>query len=123
MTSGKSSTEYLQSVTRGEIDWINNQANPERVNETPWQYTTPEQYSPEAHITLLHRFLSTIPHIVPKDPELVSPRLWHPNFHAGNIYVDDQARISSIIDWQGAWTTPAFIEPTLHCFWIMRLTC
>jgi hypothetical protein len=29
--------------------------------------------------------------------------------HAGNIYVDEHARISSIIDWQGAWTTPAFI--------------
>jgi hypothetical protein len=67
---------------------------------TPLQYTSPEQ---------LHGFLSTIPHIIPKDLELVSPRLWHPDFHAGNIYVDDQARISSIIDWQGAWTTPAFI--------------
>jgi hypothetical protein len=33
----------------------------------------------------------------------------HPDFHAGNIYVDNQARISCIIDWQGAWTTPIFI--------------
>jgi hypothetical protein len=35
--------------------------------------------------------------------------MWHPDFHAGNIYVDDQGRISSIIDWQGAWTTPVLI--------------
>lgn len=70
---------------------------------------SPEQNSPQAHTALLQKFLATIPHITPQDPELVSPRLWHPDFHAGNIYIDDQARISSIIDWQGAWTTPVFI--------------
>ncbi|KAF1358902.1 kinase-like protein, partial [Lizonia empirigonia] len=104
-----SSTEYLDSVTRREIEWINAHANPQRATETPWHYTSPDQNSPKAHIALLQKFQSTIPHIVPKDPELVSPRLWHPDFHSGNIYIDDQARISSIIDWQGAWTTPVFI--------------
>lgn len=64
---------------------------------------------PEAHVALLRKLLTAIQYIIPEDPELVSPRLWHPDFHAGNIYVDDQARISSIIDWQGAWTTPVFI--------------
>ncbi|KAF1918997.1 hypothetical protein BDU57DRAFT_567762, partial [Ampelomyces quisqualis] len=88
---------------------INAFANPQRAAETPWQYTSPDQNSPKAHIALLQKFQAAIPHIVPKDPELVSPRLWHPDFHAGNIYIDDQARISSIIDWQGAWTTPVFI--------------
>ena len=53
--------------------------------------------------------LAVIPYITPKDPELVSSRLWHPGFHAGNVYIDDQARISSIIDWQGAWTSALFI--------------
>ena len=70
---------------------------------------SPEQNSPEVHTDLLQKYLSIIPHITPQDPELVSPRLWHPDFHAGNIYIDDQARISCIIDWQGAWTTPVFI--------------
>jgi hypothetical protein len=55
---------------------------------------------------LLQKFQSEVPNIVPKDPELVAPRFWHTDFHAGNIYIDDEARISSIIDWQGAWTTP-----------------
>lgn len=110
---GISSTEYLDSVTRREIEWINAHANPQRATETPWQYTSPGQNSPRAHIALLQKFQSTIPHIVPKNPELVSPRLWHPDFYAGNIYIDDQARISSIIDWQGAWTTPVFIGANL----------
>jgi hypothetical protein len=106
---GTSSAEYLESIARREIDWINTHANPEEPNKTPWQYVSPQQNSTEAHTALLEKFLVAIPYITPKDPELVSPRLWHPDFHAGNIYVDDQDRISCIIDWQGAWTAPVFI--------------
>ncbi|KAH7382206.1 kinase-like domain-containing protein [Pyrenochaeta sp. MPI-SDFR-AT-0127] len=103
------SIHYLESITRREIDWIGTYANPQRAAETPWQYTSSDQHCPKAHIDLLTKFLSAIPHISPKDSELGSHRLWHPDFHAGNIFIDDQFRISSIIDWQGAWTTPVFI--------------
>jgi hypothetical protein len=106
---GTSSAEYLKSVARREIEWINAHANPQESRKTPWQYTSPQQKSPEAHTALLKKFLATVPYITPKDPELASPRLWHPDFHAGNIYIDDQARISCIIDWQGAWAAPVFI--------------
>jgi hypothetical protein len=108
---GKSSIEYLRSIAHREIDWIKDfaVAGPEPSDTHLWQYTSPQQQSPEAHISLLNNFLSTIPHIVPKDPELASPRLWHPDFHAGNIYIDDQSRISCVIDWQGAWTSPVFV--------------
>lgn len=54
-------------------------------------------------------YISAIPYIIPEDEELLSPRLMHPDFHAGNIYVDENGKISSIIDWQAAWTTPLFI--------------
>lgn len=106
---GTSSKEYLKSVARREIEWINAHADPQEPNKTPWQYTSPHQKSPEAHKAFLEKFLAAIPYITPKDPELASPRLWHPDFHAGNIYVDEEARISCIIDWQGAWTAPVFI--------------
>lgn len=106
---GTSPAEHLKSVARREIDWINAHANPEEPNTTPWQYTSPQQKSPKAHTALLEKFLAAIPHIIPGVPELASPRLWHPDFHAGNIYIEDQDRISCIIDWQGAWTTPVFI--------------
>jgi hypothetical protein len=106
---GPSATLYLESITQREIDWISTYADAERVPETSWQYTSDEQHSPTAHVALLRNFLTAIPHVVPKDPQLVSPRLWHPDLHAGNIYIDDQARISEIIDWQGAWTSPVFL--------------
>lgn len=106
---GTSSKDYLEAIAHREIDWIQNYANPQEATETPWQYTSQEQQTSDAHIALLRKFLCAIPHIIPKDPDLVSPRLWHPDFHAGNIYVDDQGRVSSIIDWQGVWITPVFI--------------
>jgi hypothetical protein len=109
MVVGSSSTDYLKSIARREIDWIDVHADTQRPSDNPWQYTSEEQNSPKAHTALLEKFLSVVPHIVPRDPELVSPRLWHPDFHAGNIYIDDQARISSIIDWQGAWVIPVFV--------------
>ncbi|KAB2098839.1 hypothetical protein AG0111_0g12958 [Alternaria gaisen] len=105
-----SSAEYLKSIARREIEWINAYADPQEPSKTPWQYTSPQQMSPEAHTTLLEKFLATVSYITPKDPELASSRLWHPDFHAGNVYVDDQARISCIIDWQGAWAGPMFIS-------------
>ncbi|KAI4947449.1 hypothetical protein J4E91_006803 [Alternaria rosae] len=104
-----SSAEYLKSVARREIEWINAHANPQEPIETPWQYRSPQQKSPEAHTALLEKFLAAIPYVTPKDPELVSTRLWHPDFYAGNVYIDEQARISCIIDWQGAWAAPVFI--------------
>jgi hypothetical protein len=109
MVVGSSSIDYLKSIARREIDWIDLHAETQRPRDNPWQYTSEEQNPPKAHTALLEKFLSAIPHIVPRDPELVSARLWHPDFHAGNIYIDDQSRISSIIDWQGGWTTPVFI--------------
>jgi hypothetical protein len=109
MSPGISAIQYLESLTLRETDWINTYADPTNTIESPWQYSSPEQQNPETHIKLLRRFYSAIPHIIPKDSDLNEPRFWHPDFHAGNIYVDAQGHISSIIDWQGAWTTPAFI--------------
>ncbi|RII14889.1 hypothetical protein CUC08_Gglean003811 [Alternaria sp. MG1] len=120
-----SSAEYLKSIARREIEWINAYADPQEPSKTPWQYTSPQQMSPGAHTALLEKFLATVSYITPKDPELASPRLWHPDFHAGNVYVDDQARISCIIDWQGAWAGPMFISanpPLLLDYGIDMLT-
>ena len=106
---GKSASQYLESIARREIDWITAHTDPVEPHETPWQYTSLQQKSPEAHTAVLKRFLAAVPHITSKDPELAFPRFWHPEFHAGSIYIDDQARITCVIDWQGAWTAPSFI--------------
>ena len=107
-STGNSTVDYLKSIANREIEWIQKYAKPVKGHPNPWLYTSAEYERPEAHIAALRKYLSAIPLIVPQDPELVSPRMWHPDFHAGNIYVQD-GRVTSIIDWQGTWTTPAFI--------------
>jgi Ser/Thr protein kinase RdoA (MazF antagonist) len=99
MPSGTSVVQYMESLTLREIDWINTYADPTKTIESPWQYSSPEQQNPETHIKLLRRFYSAIPHIIPKNPDLFEPRFWHADFHDGNIYVDAQGHVSSIIDW------------------------
>ncbi|KAL6704899.1 Phosphotransferase enzyme [Coniothyrium glycines] len=86
-----SCVDYLDSIAQREIDWINRYAKPHEQDNMTWQYVHPEQNSSKAHTHLLQKFRSAVPYIVPRDPQLVSPRLWHPDFHAG------------------AWTAPAII--------------
>ena len=106
---GASATEYLKSVAYREIEWINTYAQSQEPIQRPWQFVSSVQDDPAAHTSLLQKYVSAIPDITPKDSDLVSPRLWHPDFHAGNIYIDADHRISSIIDWQGTWVTPPFL--------------
>lgn len=110
-STGISAKEYLESVAQREIDWIKTHADHKEEVQNPWLYTSKEQNSSDAHISALHKFISAVPEIVPKDLQLVSPRFWHPDFHAGNVYVDDRGNLSSIIDWQASWITPLFIGP------------
>lgn len=107
--AGTSSTEYLQSIANREIEWLRKFAHRHPQSRQPWQYAGPLQDSADAHIASLHKFKAVIPDIVPRDQDLTRPRFWHPDFHAGNIYVDEEANITAIIDWQGAWITPPFI--------------
>ncbi|KAF2281620.1 uncharacterized protein EI97DRAFT_438940 [Westerdykella ornata] len=101
-----SAVEYLESIVKREIEWIGSYADPRQARVDPGQFTSPQQNSPHAHIETLKKFLPAIPLIVPKDPDVVSPRFWRPDLHRGNIYVDDQRRISCIIDWQSATIAP-----------------
>lgn len=69
------------------MEWINAYANLQEQNKTQLQYMSPLQKFSEAHTALLGKFLATTPCIITEGPELASPKLRHPEFHAGNIYV------------------------------------
>lgn len=107
--AGTSSTDYLQSIADREIEWLSKFAHRHPQSRQPWQHAGPLQDSADAHIASLNKFKAVIPDIVPRDEDLTRPRFWHPDFHTGNIYVDEEANITAIIDWQGAWITPPFI--------------
>ncbi len=71
--------------------------------------TSAAQNTPSEHVALLEKYLKVTPYLPPKEPDLVASTLWHRDLHSGNIFIE-QNRITSIIDWQGAWAGPLFIQ-------------
>lgn len=70
-----------------------------------------EPQLPEEALLLLERYLKVARDLEP--PQLQedthSPRLWHPDLHLDNIYVDPESKqITSIIDWQGSTVMPLY---------------
>ena len=83
----------MASMGRNEIYWVEAHAKP-RIS----RFNEPEY--PKDYISLLHRYMALIPHVMP-------PPMWtslsHPDLHLGNIFVDpDTGQITGVIDWQAA---------------------
>jgi hypothetical protein len=54
------------------------------------------------HAESLKNYLGLAPHLVPKSQELNHPILRHPDVQPNNIFISEDYRISSLIDWQHA---------------------
>ena len=105
--TGKRAQDYVTSIASREIAWISRYAVPRPPDDL--LVASAAQNSPKAHISLLKRFSKVAPYLLPEDPGLVSSNLWHGDLHLGNVFID-QNRITSIIDWQGTWAGPLFIQ-------------
>jgi Phosphotransferase enzyme family len=67
------------------------------------------QNDPQAHIDLLEKYLRVIALLLPEQPELLAPMLWHRDLHPGNLFIRD-GKISSVIDWQSCWVGPLILR-------------
>ncbi|GIK05338.1 phosphotransferase enzyme [Aspergillus viridinutans] len=103
-----SAVDYLKALALREIAWIRKHATP-RSPDDPL-FVSPSQNNPTEHISLLHRYLSAAPHLLPKDEDLLGSFLWHTDLRTPNIFVNDTGNITSIIDWQSTWAGPLFLE-------------
>ncbi|KAL3475575.1 kinase-like domain-containing protein [Aspergillus californicus] len=99
--------DYALSVGRREIAWIKRYAAQRATDDSP--YASASQRSPEAHIQLLEKFLEIAPHLVDIDKCFLRSVIWHGDLHSSNLFVDDN-HISSVIDWQGVWAGPLFLQ-------------
>lgn len=104
---GKAPNDYVTAIAHREIAWISKYAVAKPLDD-PSQ-PSKAQNSPEAHISLLQKFLKVAPYLLPQDTELAASTLWHRDIHAGNIFVND-GLITSLIDWQATWAGPLIIQ-------------
>lgn len=98
----------MEAIAHREIAWISEYSQPSAA--APGYIRLSElQKSPQEHIQLLKKYLASISQILPKNPNLVRPTLWHPDIHDGNLFVYE-GKISSVIDWQSTWVGPLILQ-------------
>jgi hypothetical protein len=99
--------DYVMSVGRREIAWIEHYAVP-KASEDPLLVST-AQNTPEAHIQPLKKFLEVAPYLMDIDKEFTRSTIWHADLHSSNLFVHSN-RITAVIDWQGVWAGPLFLQ-------------
>ncbi|PIG83018.1 hypothetical protein AARAC_004887 [Aspergillus arachidicola] len=103
----KRQQEYILSLARRELEWIEHYAV--QKPEDDHLVTLASQNSPSCHIELLQKYIKVAPLLLPDEPDIIVPHIWHTDLHAGNIFVNN-GTISSVIDWQGIWAAPLFLR-------------
>ena len=105
--SGDSIAGYAEAIGRNEMQWAISHARP-RINYHR-SMECPE--TSEDYIALLKRYMALTPYLAPSSIAEQTNKISHPDLHLDNIFVDPgNYRITSIIDWQQATVSPAFLQ-------------
>ncbi|PYH64433.1 phosphotransferase family protein [Aspergillus vadensis CBS 113365] len=103
-----SALAYIQALANREASWIAKHAKSRSQNDP--LFTSISQNNPAEHLSLLQKYLTLSPNLIPHDNDITGSFLWHTDLRTPNIFVDDTGHITSIIDWQSTWTGPLFLE-------------
>ncbi|OAL34630.1 hypothetical protein AYO20_06047 [Fonsecaea nubica] len=110
---GYTPNDYLDSLARSSLLQISSRAHEETdvVPSRPFSFPIkPVSDLSNAAVRQMLELVRTItPHIVPRSPDHCLPLLWHRDLHDGNIFVSDEGKVTSIIDWQDANVLPLFL--------------
>ncbi|KAF9243407.1 kinase-like domain-containing protein [Melanogaster broomeanus] len=115
----RTAEDYMTAVARREQEWISRFGTAHFLDDP--NRVLPGQGTRDDHIEWLSTYTTLVPILVPPHREQKRPVMWHPDLHAGNIFVTHSKgkrkitptiplTISSIIDWQGTCVGPAFLQ-------------
>lgn len=102
------------SVAAKEEAWIGAHAKA-NIHDDPFRAVAGPQ-TPSEHITVLKQYRSIVPALVPKDKKVTASVLWHPDLNPGNVFITESGEMTSIIDWQGAWAGPLYLQMNTPAF-------
>ncbi|RMZ68811.1 phosphotransferase enzyme family [Pyrenophora seminiperda CCB06] len=100
----------LRAPAEKELTWIREHGKPRYPCRR--QYREAFNYmkqDPIVHAESLQRYLHVAPHLIPTSPELNFPVLRHPDMQPNNIFISENYRVTSLIDWQHATALPTFL--------------
>ncbi|OJD27490.1 hypothetical protein ACJ73_01103 [Blastomyces percursus] len=90
--------DYVVALAHHELEWIKRYAVPKSADDP--LVISAAQNSPGAHISLLQKYLQVAPYLLPTDPDIVAPTIWHTDLHSGNLFVD-KGRHPRLVDHHG----------------------
>ena len=83
-----------------------------KLPKSPVTLCGPGTYQPtrSKKLKALDCYLALVKYLLPTDPSIESPYLWHGDLHVENIFVapENPTQITGIIDWQSAEIAPLF---------------
>ncbi|EEQ89453.2 phosphotransferase enzyme family protein [Blastomyces dermatitidis ER-3] len=95
----KSIKAYLESIARREISWTGKYAS-SSAKAPGYLKLSEAQRSPEEHIQLLNKYLDAISAVIPSNPYVIRPTIYHPDLHRDLVE----------IDWQSIWAAPLILQ-------------
>ncbi|KAL4797156.1 hypothetical protein BDV19DRAFT_377848 [Aspergillus venezuelensis] len=98
---------FIQAPALREISWLEKYADPNPVEELVMP--SHNFYPPTEHISVIQRYLPLKPHLLPSEEDIAGAFLYHADMSSANIFVDDDDKITSIINWQSSATCPLFV--------------
>lgn len=108
-TLGVRPESYLDAIGQRESAWSTTFGRP-RHRQYFFSFSE-EPIPPEDHISLLSQYRQVAPYLFPKEDDLATPALRHPDLHQGNIFICPESKqITGIIDWQGACILPFYMQ-------------
>ena len=101
--------DYLKSIGNREAAWTSSFGKP-RHRQFFFSFSENE-IEPTDHISLLSQYRAIAPYLLPRQGDLTSPTLRHPDLHQSNIFLRPHStQILGIIDWQGSSVLPLFLQ-------------
>ncbi|RMZ85206.1 hypothetical protein DV738_g409, partial [Chaetothyriales sp. CBS 135597] len=101
-------TQYLQAVGTREKQAVESLKLPKQIA----LMCGPRLYQPDRKqkLAALACYQQVIEALIPKDPAITRPCLWHNDLHDDNIFVDPNnfAKVTGVIDWQSCHISPLF---------------
>lgn len=105
----------MSSLALREEAWIAHHAKP-NIHDDPFRNVAGPQ-SQEDHLRVLKQYRSIVPALVPNDEKVLASILWHPDLNPGNVFLSaDGESVASIIDWQGCWAGPLYLQMNTPSF-------
>lgn len=106
--SGASLAQYLQAIAMREEEALQSLEPPKQIA----LLCGPKLYQPDTNrkLTAIGWYKQILDALLPKDPAISAPRLWHNDLHDDNIFIDpkDPENITAIVDWQSCHLSPLF---------------